>query len=687
MGGQADHQAGPQPGLHAQLRAGARLSTGHEVREVRRGGFSEVGIVEGRHGERLAVKRIRSEVREQLGDAAEQVFLRECEVAVARLGQAPCTARPVLAMPALEQTEEGGPAQRGAQGPGARVALGPALFMEYVDGPALTDLLATGRLSLSQSALVCGGVAAALAHAHAAAVCHRDIKPSNILLTSANDVRLIDWGLSGAGDLSEATLHVEYLSPQRLERMDLATPPDDVYALGMVFHQCLTGRLAGGQWPIGEPDVLRRELADRCPDVPEGLAHIVVSMLAPRAEDRPTAQAIADTLLHDDMAATLAEQDLYRPFCAGCGFIAPGSGTRTRDAAGRPGGTGRAAGAGAADRADGAVEADGAAVSCPVCEGALLRRVERAPAPDMVRIPAGPFIHGLSDSQARHALITARMAPDDDQVRQLTLDGGPRKVFCRVFDIDRTPVTNAQYAAFTAAVNYPEPPGFQAALAAAPDHPVTSVSWRDALCYALWSGKRLPTPLEWEKAARGADDDRMYPWGNTFDPARCYGPPGGPRPGGAPTSPVGAVPEGMSPWGVLDMSGNVNEWVAAGTVSDFRGVRGGAAGELLEVYGLVSYQSQARVDHTASSIGFRCASDVHHETVPYDGHAPSEPCGTREAYAPRESPVPQAPYAPDIRLIRQYPDTHPGPDLHPRPDGYPGAGPYPAPGSERYRPR
>ena len=672
MGGQSGDQAGP----HAQLRAGARLSTGHEVREVRRGGFSEVAIVEGRYGERLAVKRIRGEVRERLGSAAEQAFLHECEVAVARLGQAPCTARPVLAMPALEQTEETGPDHRDQQaGDGVvRVSLGPALFMDYVDGPALTDLLAAGRLSLSQSALVCGGVAAALAHAHAASVCHRDIKPSNILLTSANEVRLIDWGLSGAGDLSDASTRIEYLSPQRFERMDLAAPSDDVYALGMVFHQCLTGRLTGGQWPAGEPGILRRELAERCPDVPEGLAHIVVSMLAPRPEDRPTAQAIAGTLLHDDMATTLAEQDLYRPFCEGCGFIAPGAGART------PGGAGRADGrAGGTNGADG-VSAPG---TCPVCEGGLLRRVERAPHPDMVRISAGPFLHGLSDSQARHALITARMAPDDDQVRQLTLDGGPRKVFCRVFDIDRTPVTNAQYAAFTEAVNYPEPNGFKEVLAEAPDHPVTSVSWRDALCYALWSGKRLPTPLEWEKAARGPDDDRMYPWGNTFDRARCYGPPGGSRLRDVPTSPVGAVPEGRSPWGVLDMSGNVNEWVASGTVRDFRGVRGGAAGELLEVYGLVSYQSQARVDHAAPSIGFRCASDVAHDTVPYEGHESCEPS------VPRESPAPPAPYAPDLRLVRQYPDPTPYPDPRPYPDPtpYPGPDPYPGPGPERYRPR
>ncbi|UQA95315.1 SUMF1/EgtB/PvdO family nonheme iron enzyme [Streptomyces halobius] len=628
MGFESDPRAG--------LRPGARLSTGHEVREVRRGGFSEVGVVEGRHGERLAVKRIRGELRARFGSAADQAFLRECEVAVARLGQAPYTARPVLAMPALEQVEDG-PRAGAADGEGRdtdegrvaeviRVALGPALFMEYVDGPALAELLAAGRLSLSQSARVCGGVAGALAHAHAAEVCHRDLKPTNILLTRANEVRLIDWGLSGAGDLSEVTTRIEYLSPQRAERMDLAAPPDDVYALGMIFHQCLTGRLTG-HWPLGDADALRREPAARCPDVPEELAHIVVAMLSPRPEDRPTAQAIADTLLHGDLAGTLAERDLYRPFCGACGFI----------------GVEAAAGSG-----PGRSTAGGTV--CPICDERLVRRVDRAPGPDMVRIPAGPFVHGLSDSQARHALITARMAPDDEQVRQLTADGRPRKVFCRSFDIDRTPVTNAQYAAFVDDLNYPEPHGFREALAEAPDHPVTSVSWRDAVCYALWCGKRLPTPLEWEKAARGAEDDRMYPWGSAFDRARCSGPPGGPPLRTTHTSPVGALPAGRSPWGVLDMTGNVNEWVAAGSARDFRGVRGGAAGELLEVYGLVSYQSQARVDHTDPAIGFRCASDVGHELVPYEPGESPQPYTPPEPRGPWETP------APALRDIRDFPE-------------------------------
>ncbi|HEX2225863.1 MAG TPA: SUMF1/EgtB/PvdO family nonheme iron enzyme [Candidatus Binatia bacterium] len=177
-------------------------------------------------------------------------------------------------------------------------------------------------------------------------------------------------------------------------------------------------------------------------------------------------------------------------------------------------------------------------------------------APDMVRIPAGSFWmgneNGPADEKPRHQVNVAE------------------------FFIDRTKVTNAQFAGFMNANGTQAADGQRwydsddndarihrrnnqwAADPGHENHPVVEASWYGALAYCRWLGKRLPTEAEWEKAARGTDG-RKFPWGNDPpDKSRAHF--GG---GWNELKPVGSFPQGASPYGVFDMAGNGWEWVSS----------------------------------------------------------------------------------------------------------------------------
>lgn len=167
---------------------------------------------------------------------------------------------------------------------------------------------------------------------------------------------------------------------------------------------------------------------------------------------------------------------------------------------------------------------------------------------EMVRIPAGEFIMG-SDSR-------------------LEDEGPEQKVTTGAYWIDRYEVTNLQYKRFIDTVQRRSPRHFRNRTFpdGKADHPVTFVSWFDAEAYCHWVGKRLPTEIEWEKAARGSDG-RIYPWGDTFElnaantPVRWEALINADVTDKGDTTPVGAFETGRSPYGLYDMSGNVWEWV------------------------------------------------------------------------------------------------------------------------------
>ncbi len=173
--------------------------------------------------------------------------------------------------------------------------------------------------------------------------------------------------------------------------------------------------------------------------------------------------------------------------------------------------------------------------------------------PPICSVPAGVFTMGSDKSRDQQAY--------DDETPQypVEVDG---------FAIGQHPVTVAEYACAVQAKAVGEPEKIAdvdwATQQTHPDHPVVCISWKDAMAYVRWLAKltgqpwRLPTEAEWEKAARGTDG-RIYPWGDTFDKARCNTG----ESGIGTTTPVGSYSSGESPYHVQDMAGNVLEWTSS----------------------------------------------------------------------------------------------------------------------------
>jgi formylglycine-generating enzyme required for sulfatase activity len=208
---------------------------------------------------------------------------------------------------------------------------------------------------------------------------------------------------------------------------------------------------------------------------------------------------------------------------------------------------------------------------------------------DRIKIPAGPFKRGSTRALDERPVETKRL---------------------KRFEIDRTEVTRAMYARCVAARRCKKLP---IDLAVDADLPVTHVSWHDARAFCAYAGGRLPTEDEWEKAARG-EDGREFPWGAEADCSRGNwgnfdgeGPCAGKNPG-KPVA-VGRYPTGASPFGVLDLGGNVWEWVDSPYADEpgRRVVRGGSCCSYF-VEPRAANRNAWAPDHRDGDLGFRCAS-------------------------------------------------------------------------------
>ena len=179
----------------------------------------------------------------------------------------------------------------------------------------------------------------------------------------------------------------------------------------------------------------------------------------------------------------------------------------------------------------------------------------------MVDVPAGHFLMGCDPANPSEVPCIYGLTHVNGPVRQVYLDG---------FSVDKYEVTNREYRTCVEAGACNPPRKTRSSKrehyydrATYDNYPVIFVSWWDAQDFCAWEGKRLPTEAEWEKAARGPIDNRVWPWGNEApDCDRLNFPElDGCTDTIVDTVRVGRYPRGASPYGAMDMSGNVFEWV------------------------------------------------------------------------------------------------------------------------------
>ncbi|OHB71596.1 MAG: hypothetical protein A2W23_02050 [Planctomycetes bacterium RBG_16_43_13] len=219
-----------------------------------------------------------------------------------------------------------------------------------------------------------------------------------------------------------------------------------------------------------------------------------------------------------------------------------------------------------------------------------LYREEEIPE-NMVYIPAGEF-------------------PMDNPAHVGDINLGLHKVFVKPFFIDKYEVTNAQYKLFIDATNHKPPQSWKDGKIPKGKElfPVTDVIYNDALSYASWAGKRLPTEEEWEKAARGIDG-RIYPWGNKFI-SKNLNYSAKEQSILSKLRSVGSYPEGVSPYGCYDMAGNAAEWTISQDKWGKFKLRGGSYLDVPEFCTTYTSILLSSSENTSKGIGFRCVKDA-----------------------------------------------------------------------------
>jgi eukaryotic-like serine/threonine-protein kinase len=556
----------------------------------------------------------------------------------------------------------------------------PYLVLEYVPGRTLKEKVGT-PMPWQQAIHLLLPVAQALAYAHEHGIIHRDVKPSNILLTEKGQPMLSDFGVAKILEGEETTFLTgtgmgigtpEYMAPEQWTGQTV--PASDIYALGVVVYELVTGRkpytadtpaailLKQATEPLPRPKGL-------VPDLPDAVEKVLLKALAKHPEDRyESMDLLASTVagLFSDRGTPprpvrVAPSDLDTDLTIGQMAAKPAPEPAQKNQVPFPVGSTQMGGqrkvsprllwplvglAGLLVLAGLVYQGSLDRTTTTESPTAVTPLIGRTPSPlptttvhtttatnppefidsqgmPMRVVPAGNFLMGAP--------------PEDHEAKG---DEGPqRSINLDAFAIDQTEVSVAMYLRCVAAgickLNTPSSGTVPSDYYSDPvyaDYPVVDVTWLDASRYCEWIDKRLPTEAEWEKAARGAEG-LIFPWGNEWDPnslnfcdANCLGDYRDPTfdDGYADRSPAGNYPAGASPYGLLDMAGNVWEWVADWYSESYyrdpatENPPGPASGSERVVRGGgydsrgTNVRASKRLHHLpafySGSLGFRCAS-------------------------------------------------------------------------------
>jgi serine/threonine-protein kinase len=496
------------------------------------------------------------------------------------------------------------------------------MVMEFVRGNTLDKhIRKTGLLSYEQALKVFLYVLDALGYAHSMNVVHRDIKPNNIMLADNQEVKVMDFGIARVVGSERMTREgsmigtPEYMAPEQIRGQEV-DPRTDIYALGILLYEMLTGRLPFVnanhfelmKAHIEAPPPFPRQFA---PHIPPSMEQLMLRALAKRKEDRyASAYEFRDAILAcPDMPPLslpgLAARGSAPITGSSLGRISqpiqplPTHGRQTvdvrqfeqqqragtqpvaRDATPAPlnrSGSFNDAGATQyvpAAPAEAPAQASGG-IPKPLLFGgiglvavALIGLViwinsgkggDPPPPPpdavkvDMADVKGGAFSMGRADETPLKGEDLAFVYMQTPAHTELV----------RPFAIDRTEVTNAEYGQFVKATNHPAPKDWNGnqPLAGFENYPVRNVSYDDAVKFAEWRSKRdkaeyrLPTEIEWERAAKGAEFNNRFPWGNDWIDGAANVEAMGPKP-------VGSFAKGDTATGIKDMIGNVAEWTSS----------------------------------------------------------------------------------------------------------------------------